>query len=262
MTLRSGLWILVLESQDLPTELSPCGPHGQQSHRWTARWRSMQDLLRQCSLDAIAIAFVSEIRLICWWNKYNIIYQYFIIPLRIVGHGVLTWFDKPCDRWPQDIDVVLYPCGHFMLCRWCAQMVSDCPVCRLVITDVIRTYKVGICKDHEPRELYLPVMTVQGHDSVTADDMWWLPTWLIHVVIVPMILLAYSCHCCHWFPCHHCEHCSNISCSLWASWIRRDWQSRGDLSCYGWCQSTRKTMGETEQDPNRTTQKVEGTQWR
>ena len=24
--------------------------------------------------------------------------------------------------------MVLYPCGHFMLCRWCAQMVSDCPV--------------------------------------------------------------------------------------------------------------------------------------
>ena len=108
-------------------------------------------------------------------------------------------------------------------------MVSDCPVCRLVITDVIRTYKVGIGKDHEPRELYLPVMTVQGHDFVTADDIWWPPTWLIHVVIVPMILLAYSCHYCHWFPCHYCEHCSKISCSLWASWIRRDWQSRGDL---------------------------------
>lgn len=43
--------------------------------------------------------------------------------------------------YDNDIDVVLYPCGHFMLCRWCAQMVSDCPVCRLVITDVIRTYK-------------------------------------------------------------------------------------------------------------------------
>lgn len=39
------------------------------------------------------------------------------------------------------IDVVLYPCGHFMLCRWCAQKVSDCPVCRLVITDIIRTYR-------------------------------------------------------------------------------------------------------------------------
>ena len=41
------------------------------------------------------------------------------------------------------IDVVLYPCGHYMLCRWCAQMVSDCPVCRYVITDVIRTYKAA-----------------------------------------------------------------------------------------------------------------------
>jgi len=40
-----------------------------------------------------------------------------------------------------EIDVVLYPCGHFILCRWCAQKVSDCPVCRFVITDVIRTYK-------------------------------------------------------------------------------------------------------------------------
>mmetsp|Transcript_124426 Transcript_124426/g.346394 ORF Transcript_124426/g.346394 Transcript_124426/m.346394 type:complete len:108 (+) Transcript_124426:1-324(+) len=43
--------------------------------------------------------------------------------------------------YDQDIDVVLYPCGHFVLCRWCAQKVSDCPVCRFVITDVIRTYK-------------------------------------------------------------------------------------------------------------------------
>lgn len=43
--------------------------------------------------------------------------------------------------YDRDIDVVLYPCGHFVLCRWCAQKVSDCPVCRLVITDVIRTYK-------------------------------------------------------------------------------------------------------------------------
>mmetsp|Transcript_49962 Transcript_49962/g.140828 ORF Transcript_49962/g.140828 Transcript_49962/m.140828 type:complete len:522 (-) Transcript_49962:101-1666(-) len=43
--------------------------------------------------------------------------------------------------YDQGIDVVLYPCGHFVLCRWCAQKVSDCPVCRFVITDVIRTYK-------------------------------------------------------------------------------------------------------------------------
>lgn len=43
--------------------------------------------------------------------------------------------------YDKDIDVVLYPCGHFVLCRWCAQKVSDCPVCRSVITDVIRTYK-------------------------------------------------------------------------------------------------------------------------
>lgn len=43
--------------------------------------------------------------------------------------------------YDRDIDVVLYPCGHFVLCRWCAQKVSDCPVCRFVITDVIRTYK-------------------------------------------------------------------------------------------------------------------------
>lgn len=43
--------------------------------------------------------------------------------------------------YDKNIDVVLYPCGHFVLCRWCAQKVSDCPVCRFVITDVIRTYK-------------------------------------------------------------------------------------------------------------------------
>jgi len=43
--------------------------------------------------------------------------------------------------YDRDIDVVLYPCGHFILCRWCAQKVSDCPVCRFVITDVVRTYK-------------------------------------------------------------------------------------------------------------------------
>mmetsp|Transcript_29743 Transcript_29743/g.68478 ORF Transcript_29743/g.68478 Transcript_29743/m.68478 type:complete len:490 (+) Transcript_29743:42-1511(+) len=40
-----------------------------------------------------------------------------------------------------DIDVVLYPCGHFVLCRFCSQKVSDCPVCRFVITDIIRTFK-------------------------------------------------------------------------------------------------------------------------
>lgn len=39
------------------------------------------------------------------------------------------------------IDIVLYPCGHFVLCRWCAQRVSDCPLCRFVITDIIRTYR-------------------------------------------------------------------------------------------------------------------------
>eukprot|EP00927_Polykrikos_kofoidii_P072546 TRINITY_DN68648_c0_g1_i1.p1 TRINITY_DN68648_c0_g1~~TRINITY_DN68648_c0_g1_i1.p1 ORF type:complete len:488 (+),score=90.61 TRINITY_DN68648_c0_g1_i1:186-1649(+) len=43
--------------------------------------------------------------------------------------------------YDKDIDVVLYPCGHFILCRWCAFKVSDCPVCRQVITHVIRTYK-------------------------------------------------------------------------------------------------------------------------
>lgn len=43
--------------------------------------------------------------------------------------------------YDKDIDVVLYPCGHFILCRWCAFKVSDCPVCRLVITHVIRTFK-------------------------------------------------------------------------------------------------------------------------
>merc|ERR1712061_196774 len=43
--------------------------------------------------------------------------------------------------YDRDIDVVLYPCGHFVLCRWCAFKVSDCPVCRVVITHVIRTYK-------------------------------------------------------------------------------------------------------------------------
>eukprot|EP00929_Paragymnodinium_shiwhaense_P018243 TRINITY_DN12847_c0_g2_i1.p1 TRINITY_DN12847_c0_g2~~TRINITY_DN12847_c0_g2_i1.p1 ORF type:complete len:547 (-),score=94.39 TRINITY_DN12847_c0_g2_i1:104-1744(-) len=43
--------------------------------------------------------------------------------------------------YDNDIDVVLYPCGHFILCRWCAFKVSDCPVCRQIITHVIRTYK-------------------------------------------------------------------------------------------------------------------------
>ena len=47
---------------DFPTEFltGPHRPHRQQSQRWTARWRSMQDLLRQCSLDAIS--FASETR--------------------------------------------------------------------------------------------------------------------------------------------------------------------------------------------------------
>jgi hypothetical protein len=43
--------------------------------------------------------------------------------------------------YDKDTDVVLFPCGHFILCRWCAFKVSDCPVCRLVITHVIRTFK-------------------------------------------------------------------------------------------------------------------------
>eukprot|EP00928_Gymnodinium_smaydae_P099142 TRINITY_DN9386_c0_g1_i1.p1 TRINITY_DN9386_c0_g1~~TRINITY_DN9386_c0_g1_i1.p1 ORF type:complete len:430 (+),score=87.22 TRINITY_DN9386_c0_g1_i1:98-1387(+) len=43
--------------------------------------------------------------------------------------------------YDNDIEVVLYPCGHYILCRWCACKVSDCPVCRVVIAQVIRTYK-------------------------------------------------------------------------------------------------------------------------
>jgi len=43
--------------------------------------------------------------------------------------------------YDRETDVVLYPCGHFILCKDCAQKVSDCPVCRGVITDVIRTFK-------------------------------------------------------------------------------------------------------------------------
>jgi len=43
--------------------------------------------------------------------------------------------------YDHDIDVLLYPCGHMVICRWCAQKVSDCPVCRMLITNVIRTYR-------------------------------------------------------------------------------------------------------------------------
>mmetsp|Transcript_83459 Transcript_83459/g.183442 ORF Transcript_83459/g.183442 Transcript_83459/m.183442 type:complete len:525 (+) Transcript_83459:194-1768(+) len=39
------------------------------------------------------------------------------------------------------INITLLPCGHFVLCAWCAQRVSECPICRTVIADIIRTYR-------------------------------------------------------------------------------------------------------------------------
>jgi pSer/pThr/pTyr-binding forkhead associated (FHA) protein len=39
------------------------------------------------------------------------------------------------------IDVVLYPCGHLVICQECAKKVSDCPICRMVICDVVKMYK-------------------------------------------------------------------------------------------------------------------------
>mmetsp|Transcript_94430 Transcript_94430/g.245927 ORF Transcript_94430/g.245927 Transcript_94430/m.245927 type:complete len:196 (+) Transcript_94430:1-588(+) len=57
------------------------------------------------------------------------------------GRGAVADEDLCKICYDQRVDVVLYPCGHFILCRWCAQKVSDCPVCRQTLVDVIRTYK-------------------------------------------------------------------------------------------------------------------------
>lgn len=43
--------------------------------------------------------------------------------------------------YDREMEVVLLPCGHLVLCSLCAQKVSDCPVCRRTITNTIRTYK-------------------------------------------------------------------------------------------------------------------------
>ena len=56
-------------------------------------------------------------------------------------------------------------------------MVSDCPVCRLVIIDVIRTYKVGICI--MSREGTVALRTVEGHDIETADDIDFQAHWFM-----------------------------------------------------------------------------------
>ena len=39
------------------------------------------------------------------------------------------------------MDVLLYPCGHVVICAGCAQKLSDCPVCRKAITDIVKIFK-------------------------------------------------------------------------------------------------------------------------
>ena len=46
----------------------------------------------------------------------------------------------------QDVDTVIYTCGHMCLCHECGlklkrQMNACCPICRRPIKDVIKTYR-------------------------------------------------------------------------------------------------------------------------
>ncbi len=40
----------------------------------------------------------------------------------------------------KEIGVVFLPCGHQMVCKECAQRLTDCPVCRQPIRGYVRTY--------------------------------------------------------------------------------------------------------------------------
>ena len=46
--------------------------------------------------------------------------------------------------WELEIDAVFLPCGHLTACEDCArQMVNhDCPVCRKVVKQVVKVFKV------------------------------------------------------------------------------------------------------------------------
>lgn len=40
------------------------------------------------------------------------------------------------------LDCCLYPCGHVVACLSCAQRITECPVCRFTISEVIKMYRV------------------------------------------------------------------------------------------------------------------------
>lgn len=41
-----------------------------------------------------------------------------------------------------DIEVLLRPCGHTMLCQRCAYSVTECPICRIDISERVRSFAV------------------------------------------------------------------------------------------------------------------------
>jgi len=42
--------------------------------------------------------------------------------------------------WANEKDIVLMGCGHFCLCEKCSINLNDCPICRMKITQKIKTY--------------------------------------------------------------------------------------------------------------------------
>lgn len=44
--------------------------------------------------------------------------------------------------YEKPIDCVLVKCGHLCVCHGCSQQLQTCPFCRLVIEQVVRTFRV------------------------------------------------------------------------------------------------------------------------
>mmetsp|Transcript_38603 Transcript_38603/g.86825 ORF Transcript_38603/g.86825 Transcript_38603/m.86825 type:complete len:495 (+) Transcript_38603:104-1588(+) len=59
-----------------------------------------------------------------------------------VSRGAVAGDQEKCKVcFDNPLEVVLIPCGHMILCLYCASIVSDCPVCRQGIADVVKVYK-------------------------------------------------------------------------------------------------------------------------
>ena len=40
----------------------------------------------------------------------------------------------------REVDIVFIPCGHLMVCKYCASPLTDCPVCRTKINEFVKVY--------------------------------------------------------------------------------------------------------------------------